>query len=347
VQENPTSQPPLSHSPASPDGSPYACKLEFQDFEDMEAAIRHADARLYQRGAGRLRGGMLSVRLPHATLQCGWQQVGHVSYAALDPGMCGLLLALQSDGESNCNGHAIHDGGIVLYGPSAEHFAFTTAGAKWATFILPVEELSKTAAALAGWEPDQFPKTCRLVQPDRTALRALHDTLLCALSVAESSPEVLQEAAARSGMEHSILTGFMNAMACSEAAGPWTDRAALSHSRAVARAQEFCQGRWDTPIYIADLCAASGVSERTLRNAFLNIYGISPNRYLKMRRLDQVRRTLKRADPDAVTVGRIATQFGFWDMSRFAVDYKALFGESPSRTLRVKQSDHTGSTAFT
>jgi transcriptional regulator GlxA family with amidase domain len=30
----------------------------------------------------------------------------------------------------------------------------------------------------------------------------------------------------------------------------------------------------------------------------------------------------------------IATRFGFWQLGRFSVEYQALFGESPSTTLR-------------
>jgi transcriptional regulator GlxA family with amidase domain len=47
-----------------------------------------------------------------------------------------------------------------------------------------------------------------------------------------------------------------------------------------------------------------------------------------------VRQALLRSDPSKATVTRIVTDQGFWELGRFSVAYRALFGESPSRTLR-------------
>jgi AraC-like DNA-binding protein len=47
-----------------------------------------------------------------------------------------------------------------------------------------------------------------------------------------------------------------------------------------------------------------------------------------------VRRVLLQADPSKSTVTRIVTDHGFWELGRFSVSYRALFGESPSETLR-------------
>ena len=67
----------------------------------------------------------------------------------------------------------------------------------------------------------------------------------------------------------------------------------------------------------------------------LETYGISPVRYLKLRRLHQVRRALRRADGESNTVQSVAQSTGIWHLGRFAVEYRELFGESPLETLRT------------
>jgi AraC family ethanolamine operon transcriptional activator len=93
------------------------------------------------------------------------------------------------------------------------------------------------------------------------------------------------------------------------------------------------RARLGDPLYVADLCMATGASERTLRSAFRNVYGMGPNRLLKLRRIHQVRRELEHAT-ERTLVSEVAQRHGFWDLGRFAGDYRRVVGESPSQTLR-------------
>jgi AraC family transcriptional regulator, ethanolamine operon transcriptional activator len=74
------------------------------------------------------------------------------------------------------------------------------------------------------------------------------------------------------------------------------------------------------------------VSERELRRAFAAAYGVSPARFLRLRRLHLARSRLR--DGPAGTVTDVAVDLGFFDLGRFAGDYRLLFGEFPSATLK-------------
>ena len=97
---------------------------------------------------------------------------------------------------------------------------------------------------------------------------------------------------------------------------------------------DFIDRRDGEYLTVADLATAAGVSERTLREAFQEYFGMGPARYLKLRTLNLIRKALQNADPSMSTVTRVATQFGVWDLGRMAHNYQLLFGEFPSETLR-------------
>jgi AraC family ethanolamine operon transcriptional activator len=87
-------------------------------------------------------------------------------------------------------------------------------------------------------------------------------------------------------------------------------------------------------LHVDDLCRVAAVSERTLRNAFRKVHGVSPYRFLRGFRMTQARQALMAAGARRGTVTEVAMQFGFLELGRFSVDYRSAFGECPSTTLR-------------
>jgi AraC-like DNA-binding protein len=110
---------------------------------------------------------------------------------------------------------------------------------------------------------------------------------------------------------------------------PFGRRAAIA-KRFEAAIEANCKD--PTPIQV--LCRDLGVSERALRKLCQEQLGISPVRFLALRRLHLARRSLLQSNNAATSVTEIAMDYGFWQLGRFAVSYKSLFGESPSTTLR-------------
>ncbi|MCU0526054.1 MAG: helix-turn-helix domain-containing protein [Elainella sp. Prado103] len=102
----------------------------------------------------------------------------------------------------------------------------------------------------------------------------------------------------------------------------------------VKQAEVLILANLNRPLTIHDLCAQLHVSERTLRYSFQEYFGMSPIAYLKVQRLNGLRRQLLASTAHQTTVTDVAIQWGFWHMGQLAKDYKKMFGESPSETLR-------------
>jgi AraC family ethanolamine operon transcriptional activator len=115
---------------------------------------------------------------------------------------------------------------------------------------------------------------------------------------------------------------------------PARTRSYHQRKRVVDNARAYISDNPDTPVTITDLCQATHVSRRTLQYSFESIVGISPIQYLRISRLNCVRRALLQSG-GTKSVTDIASQWGFWHMSQFAKDYSTLFGERPSHTRNV------------
>jgi len=84
---------------------------------------------------------------------------------------------------------------------------------------------------------------------------------------------------------------------------------------------------------IAELCKVAKLSERNLQYAFKEYLGITPVRYLRLVRLNGVKRDLLLSHPQNARIVDIALNWGFIELGRFAGEYHQLFQELPSSTL--------------
>ena len=106
--------------------------------------------------------------------------------------------------------------------------------------------------------------------------------------------------------------------------------AARCHPRYVKRALEVIHADPGYPHTAATLARLSGVSVRTLQEAFRRHVGTSPMSYVRRVRLARVHEDLR--EGRAATVADAAHRWGFLHLGRFAAAYQTRYGVSPSST---------------
>lgn len=170
---------------------------------------------------------------------------------------------------------------------------------------------------------------------ETTAIKAqsLRDTQLRVLDYCSANPQLQPDTQALQQLRDEILIEWI------EALPPQVDTSDLEtlsrKKKVVDRACEVMMSRADEPLSILEICSRVGTSRRKLNACFQEVLGTTPVKYLRSLRLNGVRRALRAAGPDE-TVQNIASHWGFWHLSQFALDYKKLFGELPSATLHSK-----------
>lgn len=233
------------------------------------------------------------------------------------------------------NGEPLHSNMFVVAGPGAEYFAQEPRGKDSFFGALPEEMVRQDLAAATGQDSPYIPTHVQVLEAQPAGLAALRQTLLRIHDQAVKNPELFSSATARCNMERALVTSWVQAWVSAQPV--WKvngSRAKWYADQNLKRALEHLHEHDDQPVYLLELCRTLGVSARTLELLFKRNLGVSPMRYLKLRRLQQVRTKLRAADPYRIYVKSVALEAGFWDLGRFAMDYRGLFKESPSTTLR-------------
>jgi AraC-like DNA-binding protein len=103
----------------------------------------------------------------------------------------------------------------------------------------------------------------------------------------------------------------------------------------VRRAVEFIDAHAGDAIDLTQIAEASGIGLRGLQMAFRRHRDQTPTEYLRRVRMESAHRDLRTGDPAlGDTVAAVAARWGFIHAGRFAVEYRRVYGCSPSETLR-------------
>ncbi len=96
----------------------------------------------------------------------------------------------------------------------------------------------------------------------------------------------------------------------------------------------FLHNHIEEDIQMVDLCREAHMSERTLQRVCQKIFNKTPRELIKAHRLNAIKKILESTTDETINLLHLSMDFGFMHQGRFAGEYKKLFGESPSQTLR-------------
>lgn len=308
--------------------------LNFTDPFPYQKTLRISDVELFPTEKGEFRAELMQINLNQLWMQRGRENLPHVVAGTVRPVRKAISFLTREQETVYC-GLDVLPGGIIIHRADFEHRR-NGANRNWGSMSLTHDDFDAACKAITGRE---FPgETLKLIvrpSPDlMSRLLKLHETVG---KIVKTTPDILDLPEVARAMEQELIHLMIRCL--TEGASSEMTAGGRRHDMIVARFEEFLEAHPDQPLYLTEICAAIGVADRTLRVACEEHLGMGPIRYLSLRRMHLVRRALLRADPSTATVTRIVTDHGFWELGRFSVSYRTLFGESPSESLRRPADD--------
>jgi AraC-like DNA-binding protein len=299
---------------------------------DYRDAIRGSEAEIYPTARGNFRAEIIRIDLHQLWMQRveeGLPALVQAAEAAERPTI--FFLAETNHRETQFNGVQFLPGEIAFSPPNGFDNNRSFGPTTWGAMSLSLEDFAAAGRTLCGRELTIPSTTLQLRPPPElmTRLKTLHER---AARLAETTPGRLVHPEVARSLEQALAHAMIRCL--DEASPVRTSTGRCRHVGIIGRLKDFIVANPDQPLHLADICAATGASERTLRICCHEQLGMGPLRYLWLRRMHLARRALIRAQPTTATVTGVATEYGFWELGRFSVQYRALFGESPSASLR-------------
>ncbi|MGB9647258.1 MAG: helix-turn-helix domain-containing protein [Stellaceae bacterium] len=254
-----------------------------------------------------------------------------VAYVCLGPQLSFVTFPAHSGPVPVWSGTELRAGEIVFHGRGERLHQSTPGSFAWNVIALDPLQLERYGRALSG-KPFSLPSEGKILRPSPrnvARLRRLH-AQVCRL--AETKPKLLAHTEVARAIEQGLIQTLVACLTAPNirADGPIKRR----HARIMIRFEEVLAEHLSKPLHTTELCELIGVTERTLRSCCAEFLGMSPVRYVLLRRLSRARVALRDADPDKANLSELVRGFGFAELGRFEVAYRAAFRETPLTTLQ-------------
>jgi AraC family transcriptional regulator, ethanolamine operon transcriptional activator len=293
-------------------------------FDAYSDSVREADVSFVLSGEDVSKWGVAQQSLDHVVLQFASVGGASIAFGITRPDATVFVLQhSEFERMSIFNGQMADPYDIAVLPPSS-NFTFASSGPhQWLSISVPVD----LQAATSPEDRDAFfPTKTMHIACSSAAMRNLK-------SVAVEQASSTSEAGLSSAERDNLVLRALRECIDTKKIRKISPRLARME-KLIVQAQNYIRAEGDNDIRLAAVCNFMGMTERRFRDSFQRYFGISPHRYLRLRQLNLARRAIRFSDRRE-PITRIALSYGLTEFGRFAGEYKAMFGETPSETLRV------------
>ena len=310
-------------------------QLICSEFDEFEEALYGVQGRYVLRTKQQRDWQLNVVDLNGVALMSGREGAGTVYTGIGLPGYFNLFLPLTGHESTAVDGQAFDRRRVGWMVPNAMFHINAKTPASWLTIAMSCERVLRWASV----REDQFDFSVLHRNMISNARRNVGPLLWLAhrlFHIDAHSPQVLHSDNAERAARREILNAVFGLLLPADPLRT-APRQTRDHREILRRALELIDALEIQSVCTEDICQATCASERTVRNVFNHYLGMSPHRYLMIRRLHAMRSAIRHAAPGE-TITHICARFGVWDFGRFASLYRQYFGLLPAQSLKAAKA---------
>ena len=301
----------------------------YSDLEEMAITAASVWGQRYRKLEGKEeRGFARQLNLPSAQLtHIGWAPGIRIE-TGTPPGSIGFVLQMSGQGRMRANGVTLCADQILMMHAPRDYDLVNPMDTTYLVLAVDKERVQAHMESLWGKLPARFDDISRLSSTAQYQHENIASIYHHQLDLVYRYPDCMGKLQNRELLVDELLDSILLG---SEIVKP--DKG-LAHRHKLAKiAAEFLHDNLDSNVTLRGMCDYVGVSERSLRQGFIERFGVTPKAYIKHQRLFSLHRKLLESTRSQTSVTQAALGVGLTHMGRLSSEYRQLFGENPVVTL--------------
>jgi AraC-like DNA-binding protein len=303
---------------------------QFIDADDYQKSLRGFAMELVVTQTGDFHAELTCASVANFRLISARETLARVAYIALPATFVCVSFSTRGDAPLFWNGIELRPGGIVLHSRGERMHQRTAWPSQWGILAIAPTFFARKGSAIAGYQLEA-PPAGRIVRPPKRDLARLLGLHARIAHLVRTRPIAIGQPEIDRALEDEILYTLVACLGSRNVdAGQETDQ---HHRHIMEQFEAVLTAAPERRLHFKEICAMIGVTGQNLRTCCHAFLGVSPSRYLLLRRLKLVRTAMLNADPATVRIEDVCGHYGFSAPGYFAAAYRGAFGENPSVML--------------